>query len=127
MCNAYSKINEFNKFTDLIFLEYAFNILLNLKTMRYFSMLSLILLLGCQAREYELVNHQVHDTEGQIGVAMGSCMQMASSGNNIKTPDKKGRIENHRRSDDSFIECSHNEFQKIEQKRLRKKELKKNN
>tara|TARA_B100000927_G_scaffold171883_1_gene138601 strand:- start:393 stop:680 length:288 start_codon:yes stop_codon:yes gene_type:complete len=95
--------------------------------MRYFSMLSLILLLGCQAREYELVNHQVHDTEGQIGVAMGSCMQMASSGNNIKTPDKKGRIENHRRSDDSFIECSHNEFQKIEQKRLRKKELKKNN
>ena len=95
--------------------------------MRYFSTLSLILLLGCQAREYELVNHQVHGTEGQIGVAMGSCMQMASSGNNIKTPDKKGRIENHRRSDDSFIECSHDKFQKIEQKRLRKKEPKENN
>ena len=51
--------------------------------MRYFSMLSLILLLGCQAREYELVNHQVHGTEGQIGAAMGSCMQMASSGSNL--------------------------------------------
>ena len=36
MCNAYSKINEFNKFTDLIFLEYAFNILLNLKNYEIF-------------------------------------------------------------------------------------------
>ena len=95
--------------------------------MRYFSMLSLILLLGCQAREYELVNHQVHGTEGQIGVAMGSCMQMANSGNNIKTPDKKGRIENHRRSDNSFIECAHDEYKKMEEKRLRKKDSKKNN
>ena len=39
---------------------------------------------------------------------------------NIKTPDKKGRIENHRRSDDSFIECANNEYQKMEEKRLRK-------
>ena len=43
--------------------------------MRYFFIFSLILLMGCQAREYELVNHQVHGTEGQLGVAMGSCMQ----------------------------------------------------
>ena len=49
------------------------------------------------------------------------------TGNNIKTPDKKGRIENHRRSDDSFIECAHNEYQKMEEKRLRKKDPKKNN
>ena len=90
-------------------------------------MLSLILLIGCQSHEYELVNHQVHGTEGQIGVAMGLCMQLANSGMNIKTPDKKGRIENHRRSDDSFIECSHNEYQKIEERRLRKKEPIKNN
>tara|TARA_B100000902_G_C26988191_1_gene753689 strand:- start:368 stop:538 length:171 start_codon:yes stop_codon:yes gene_type:complete len=56
-----------------------------------------------------------------MGVAMGSCMQLANSGNNIKMPDKKGRIENHRRSDNSFIECAHNEYLKIEEKRLRKK------
>ena len=95
--------------------------------MKYLIVLILILLMGCQTREYEIANHQVYGTEGQIGVAMGSCMQMANSGSNLKTPDKQGRIENHRRSDDSFIECSHNEFQKIEQKRLRKKDLKKNN
>ncbi len=95
--------------------------------MRCFFILSLLLLMGCQMREYELINHQVHGTEGQLGVAMGSCMQLANSGNNIKTPDKKGRIENHRTSDDSFIECAHNEYQKMEEKRLSKKESKKNN
>lgn len=87
---------------------------------------SLVLLMGCQSREYELINHLVHGTEGQLGIAMGSCMQLANSGNNIKTPDKRGRIENHRASDDSFIECAHNEHQKMEEKRLRNKELKKN-
>ena len=81
---------------------------------------------GCQTREHELVNHQVHGTEGQLGIAMGSCMQLANSGNNIKTPDKKGRIENHRRSDNSFIECAHDEYKKMEEKRLKKKEHKKN-
>ena len=95
--------------------------------MRLFFIIYLFFLAGCQAREYELVNHQVHGTEGQLGIAMGSCMQLANSGNNIKTPDKKGRIENHRRSDDSFIECAHNEYQKMEEKRLRKKDHKKNN
>ena len=94
--------------------------------MRCFFILSLVLLMGCQTREYEVINHQVHGTEGQLGVAMGSCMQLANSGNNITTPDKKGRIENHRASDDSFIECAHNEYQKMEEKRLRKKEPKKN-
>tara|TARA_B100000900_G_scaffold382012_1_gene368888 strand:+ start:462 stop:731 length:270 start_codon:yes stop_codon:yes gene_type:complete len=89
--------------------------------MKYFFIFILILLIGCQTREYELVNHQVYGTEGQMGVAMGSCMQLANSGNNIKMPDKKGRIENHRRSDNSFIECAHNEYLKIEEKRLRKK------
>ena len=89
--------------------------------MRYFFIFSLILLMGCQAREYELVNHQVHGTEGQLGVAMGSCMQSANSGINMKTPDKKGRIENHRRTENSFIECSHDEYLKIEERRLRKK------
>lgn len=88
--------------------------------MRYFFIFSLILLMGCQGREYELVNHQVHGTEGQLGVAMGSCMQSANSGINIKTPDKKGRIENHRRTENSFIECAHDEYLKIEERRLRK-------
>ena len=94
--------------------------------MRCFFILSLVLLMGCQMREYEVINHQVHGTEDQLGVAMGSCMQLANSGNNIKTPDKKGRIENHRVSDVSFIECARNEYQKMEEKRLRKKEPKKN-
>ena len=93
--------------------------------MKYFFILILILLMGCQTREYELVNHQVYGTEGQIGVAMGSCMQLANSGSNLITPDKQGRIENHRRSDNSFIECAHNEYLKMEQKRLTKKEPKK--
>jgi hypothetical protein len=57
--------------------------------MRCFFILSLVLLMGCQTREYEV-------------------------------------IENHRASDDSFIECAHNEYQKMEEKRLRKKEPKKN-
>ena len=94
--------------------------------MKYVFILILILLMGCQTREYEIANHQVYGTEGQIGVAMGSCMQMANSGSNLKTPDKQGRIENHRRSDNSFIECAHNEYLKMEQKRLRKKETKNN-
>lgn len=89
--------------------------------MRCFFILSSILLMGCQSREHELVNHQVYGTEGQLGVAMGSCMQSANSGINIKTPDKKGRIENHRRTENSFIECAHNEYLKIEERRLRKK------
>ena len=89
--------------------------------MRCFFIFSLILLMGCQAREYELVNHQVYGTEGQLGVAMGSCMQSANSGINIKTPDKKGRIENYRRTENSFIECAHDEYLKIEERRLRKK------
>ena len=88
--------------------------------MRCFFIFSLILLMGCQVREYELVNHQVYGTEGQLGVAMGSCMQSANSGINIKTPDKKGRIENHRRTENSFIECAHDEYLKIEERRFRK-------
>ena len=60
--------------------------------MKYVFILTLILLMGCQTREYEIANHQVYGTEGQIGVAMGSCMQMANSGSNLKTPDKQGRI-----------------------------------
>jgi len=85
--------------------------------MRCFFVLSLVLLMGCQMREYELINHQVVGVEGEQGGIIGTCAGITNTGpRGPMLPDSAGD-----RVDDTYFECTEREIMELEHQRHRNK------
>ena len=81
------------------------------------SLLIIFLLVSCQAREYQLLNHQVVGVEGEQGGIMGACAGITNTGpRGPMLPDSAGD-----RVDDTYFECTEREMMELEHQRHRNK------
>ena len=80
-------------------------------------LLAIFILVSCQAREYQLLNHQVVGVEGEQGGIMGACVGITNTGpRGPMLPDSAGD-----RVDDTYFECTEREMMELEHQRHRNK------
>ncbi len=80
-------------------------------------LLIIFILVSCQAREYQLFNHQVVGVEGEQGGIMGACVGITNTGpRGPMLPDSAGD-----RVDDTYFECTEREMMELEHQRHRNK------
>ena len=85
--------------------------------MHKFFLLTTLVLVSCQAREYQLLNHQVVGVEGEQGGIMGACVGITNTGpRGPMLPDSAGD-----RVDDTYFECTEREMMELEHQRHRNK------
>ena len=76
-------------------------------------LLIILVLVSCQAREYQILNHQVVGVEGEQGRIMGACVGMTNLGpRGPMLPDSAGD-----RVDDTYFECTEREMMELEHRR----------
>ena len=76
-------------------------------------LLIIFVLVSCQAREYQVLNHQVVGVEGEQGRIMGACAGMTNIGpRGPMLPEPHGA-----RVDETYFECTEREIMELERKR----------
>tara|TARA_B100000902_G_scaffold383225_1_gene421832 strand:- start:223 stop:504 length:282 start_codon:yes stop_codon:yes gene_type:complete len=76
-------------------------------------LLIIFVLVSCQAREYQVLNHQVVGVEGEQGRIMGACAGMTNIGpRGPMLPETHGAG-----LDETYFECTEREIMELERKR----------
>ena len=76
-------------------------------------LLIIFILVSCQAREYQVLNHQVVGVEGEQGRIMGACAGMTNIGpRGPMLPEPHGTW-----VDETYFECTEREIMELERKR----------
>jgi hypothetical protein len=76
-------------------------------------LLIIFILVSCQAREYQVLNHQVIGVEGEQGRIMGACAGMTNIGpRGPMLPEPNGA-----EVDETYFECTDREIMELERKR----------
>ena len=76
-------------------------------------LLIIFILVSCQAREYQVLNHQVVGVEGEQGRIMGACAGITNIGpRGPMLPEPNGAL-----VDETYFECTDREIMELERKR----------